>query len=234
MMNARELSEDLDRAEVYRYLGCVLGRVPEETVAAVERLLPELTAQATPRYACAEFALEREPEGIRLAGSALVLPGEDIAALLTGCDACLLMAATLGAAADRAIDAAQRRSITDGLVLDAIANTLIEACCDKLQEGRPTTMRYSPGYGDLPLALQPKLLAVLDAPRRIGLHCTGSHLLTPRKSVTAVMGLIGATGAIGAAGATGAADVTGAIDACARCASAGNCSLRKAGKRCGR
>jgi hypothetical protein len=47
--------------------------------------------------------------------------------------------------------------------------------------------RFSPGYGDFPLGLQPKLLGVLDAERRLGLTVTPAHLLLPRKSVTAVI-----------------------------------------------
>jgi hypothetical protein len=55
--------------------------------------------------------------------------------------------------------------------------------------GLTITRRFSPGYGDLPLDIQPALLAVLDAERRIGLTCTQSLILLPRKSVTALIGL---------------------------------------------
>ena len=37
---------------------------------------------------------------------------------------------------------------------------------------------------------QAAFLALLDAPRKIGLCATGSSILTPRKSVTAVMGVL--------------------------------------------
>ena len=55
--------------------------------------------------------------------------------------------------------------------------------------GLRTNFRFSPGFGDLPLAVQPAFLAALDAPRRIGLAATAGNLLVPTKSVTAVVGL---------------------------------------------
>ena len=80
--------------------------------------------------------------------------------------------------------------------------------------------RYSPGYGDLPLEVQGPLLELLDAPRRAGLCATQTHLLTPRKSVTAILG---------------AAD--GEIErtkrSCLGCPAQGSCQYRKAGGHCG-
>ena len=43
--------------------------------------------------------------------------------------------------------------------------------------------------GDLPLEEQGRLLALLDAPRRIGLTLTGGGMLVPVKSIVALAGL---------------------------------------------
>lgn len=51
------------------------------------------------------------------------------------------------------------------------------------------TFRFSPGYADFPLEVQPKLLELLDAPRRIGLTVSPGLLLVPTKSVTCVIGV---------------------------------------------
>ena len=82
------------------------------------------------------------------------------------------------------------------LLTDAMAGAAIEQICNDFQEelqGRfpnmQQTMRYSPGYGDLPLSLQKDLLATLEAGKRIGLSVTESNMLTPLKSVTAIIGL---------------------------------------------
>lgn len=50
------------------------------------------------------------------------------------------------------------------------------------------TMRYSPGYGDLELDIQPKLLKLLKEDK-LGIKTNSSHLLIPQKSITALIGL---------------------------------------------
>jgi hypothetical protein len=83
-------------------------------------------------------------------------------------------------------------------MLDAIGTAAVEAWCDILCEGfkkdieergesiRP---RFSPGYGDLALHAQRPLLGLLDAPRKAGITLTGALLMTPRKSVSAIVGV---------------------------------------------
>ena len=82
------------------------------------------------------------------------------------------------------------------------------------------TDRFSPGYGDLPLCIQPEVCAALDAGRRVGIHVSDSFLMNPMKSVTAVIGI---------ADRPQMARVRG----CAYCAMAASCRLRKGGKHCG-
>lgn len=48
--------------------------------------------------------------------------------------------------------------------------------------------RFSPGYGDFPLAAQRPLLDALDASRRAGISLTDTLLMTPSKSVSAIVG----------------------------------------------
>ena len=49
--------------------------------------------------------------------------------------------------------------------------------------------RFSPGYGDLGLEMQKDIFAVLDCPRKIGLSLNESLLMSPSKSVTAIIGI---------------------------------------------
>lgn len=49
--------------------------------------------------------------------------------------------------------------------------------------------RFSPGYGDFSILHQREFLGLLEAGKRIGLSMTESSMLTPTKSVTAVIGL---------------------------------------------
>ena len=81
------------------------------------------------------------------------------------------------------------------------------------------TGRYSPGYGDWPITVQPRIAALLDTPKRIGLYVTDTFLMLPRKSVTAVMGLSDVP-------------VTGKRAGCAHCALREKCEYRKRGVTC--
>ena len=107
------------------------------------------------------------------------------------------MAVTLGPEVDRRILLAQKQDMLDGMVLDACASVRADALCDEvegeifreLREGEHPTMRFSPGYGDAPLTASADLIALLDATRRIGLAMTRSYMMTPIKSVTALIGI---------------------------------------------
>ena len=117
---------------------------------------------------------------------------------LAGCDHVALMAATLGPGADRLIARAQVSDIGKAVMLQAAAAACIETFCDRIAEEiamhvRPEGLylrpRFSPGYGDFPLSMQRPLLDRLEAMKKIGVRLTDSMLMTPSKSVTAVIGL---------------------------------------------
>ena len=59
-----------------------------------------------------------------------------------------------------------------------------------LKYNKVLTSRYSPGYGDLPIAMQNEFLEILQAKKTIGLSVTSSNILIPRKSITAILGII--------------------------------------------
>lgn len=59
----------------------------------------------------------------------------------------------------------------------------------ELAPGESLVARYSPGYADFPLSAQRELLALLDAPRKVGVSLTDSLLMVPSKSVSAVIGV---------------------------------------------
>ena len=56
-------------------------------------------------------------------------------------------------------------------------------------EGLSLRPRFSPGYGDLPLEAQESVFKALDCHRKIGLALNDSLLMSPSKSVTAIVGL---------------------------------------------
>ena len=216
----------LNPDEVLRYMGCPPEKADGLLRGQVERCAQELLEVIRPRWSWRASALAFEAGGVRLE-SGLLLPGEDLSAHLTGCSRGAVFCATLGAEADALIRRTERLDMAKALTLDCCASAAVEEVCDQIERelqghfpGCSFPFRYSPGYGDLPLEVQGPLLDLLDAPRRVGLCATDSHLLTPRKSVTAILGI-----------ADGPIEQT--KRSCLGCPAQSGCQYRKAGGHCG-
>jgi len=108
---------------------------------------------------------------------------------LKGCKRCAVIAATLGPEVDMQIRAAQTLDLAAALELDKAANIKIERVMDELQQSLPgkKIRRYSPGFGDLGLEVQKDMLTLAGVKGFISV--SGSFMLEPQKSVTALVGL---------------------------------------------
>ena len=215
---------DID--EALRYLGAG-SHPPEELRRQAAAAAAELAAQVQPRYTYKLFPLVREESGFRLDGTDLLLSGQTAQRMLAQCGQAVLLACTLGTKLDDMIRSAQARDMARAVILDACGSALVEQGCDEAERdiaarfpGLYLTDRFSPGYGDLPLSLQPAICGLLDAERRVGIHVTSSFLMNPSKSVTAVIGLSDKP-------------QMARIRGCAWCAMWDTCTLRKGGKSCG-
>ena len=213
------------RESIFRYLGCG-NRPTQEVEALCDALLPEFLAALDCRACFQEAAVTVEGNLVTLSGLAPIRSAA-LARNLAGCTRAILFAATIGSAADRLRMQTQVRSPARAVVLDAMGTAAIEALCDSLcadwrRQAAPQQLRprFSPGYGDLPLSLQKDLCAALDAQRRLGIYVNESMLMTPQKSVTALIGL-------------SSAPQMARIRGCGYCSMGEHCPLRKGGKHCG-
>ncbi len=109
---------------------------------------------------------------------------------ITGCNSAYVLAATIGHDVDRVLRNAAVVSTAKYFVLDAVASSAVEALCDYIQDNlhEPTKARFAPGYGDFPLEMQGKLLEFLEA-YKIGISINDSFMMTPMKTITAIMGI---------------------------------------------
>ena len=182
---------DISRREALRYLGYRSLEAGDGVLARLAVLEEQLRGQMICRACFAQYPLLREGE--RLCFGGLSTESRDLAHNLAGCDGVILFAATLGAGVDRLIARNGRISAADGVMTDALASAAVEGFCDAVEAfaagGQPHRPRFSPGYGDLPLAFQKNLLGATDASRKIGLTLTESLMMAPTKSVTAIIGL---------------------------------------------
>ena len=107
---------------------------------------------------------------------------------LEGCNKAVIFAATVGIGIDRLIARYASISPTKSLLFGAIGAERIEALCEIFNKEYGGA-RFSPGYGDLPLEFQKEIFRALDCPRKIGLSLNESMLMSPSKSVTAIIGV---------------------------------------------
>lgn len=212
--------ESIDIRQAARYFGA-RGEADSATLTLLEKCAAPLLAAATPRAVW----LEADVESLTQAG---ILKGEDIFRHLEGCSEALLLAVTVGPGVDGQIRRAGVSDIAAGVASDAIGSVLAEQAADAAEaelrqwaaeQDKYLTGRFSPGYGDWPIGVQPLVAAALDTARRAGLCVTENDLMTPRKSVTALLGLSDHP-------------VKGRLAGCGHCVLNTRCEYRKRGKTC--
>ena len=122
-----------------------------------------------------------------------MIESKNLSDLLCTCDKAILLAVTAGIDVDRLITRLEATSKADAFFTDSIASAAIESFCDLINEkickGLNCTKRFSPGYGDLPLDFQKALLDRLNSPSSVGISLNSSLLMSPMKSITAIIGI---------------------------------------------
>lgn len=112
---------------------------------------------------------------------------------LQGCKEVFIFAATLGHGVDRLLNRLSLVSPGKYFISDALASSMAESAAnlaDKLVKGSVSCRpRFSPGFGDLSLDVQPKILNLLNAQKLLGITTNKAHMMSPGKSVTAIMGI---------------------------------------------
>ena len=184
----------VDLREMLRYAAC---RAPDEqTLALARHCAAEGEKVLRPALCWLEVPLTVREDEVDLAFARF--RSQKLADALRGCDRAVVFAATVGLELDRLIARYGRISPARGLMMQALGAERIEALCDAFcawlaEESAPLTLRqrFSPGYGDLPLTAQRAMFDALQCHRRIGLYLNESLLMSPTKSVTAIVGVGG-------------------------------------------
>lgn len=208
----------IDRSEALRYMGyrgSMSRPVAEHLDECEKRVLEALQPMAVYQY----FPLAEL--------DCSLLKGEDINAQLYGCTGAVLMAATVGAKIDALIRTLQVEDMAKAVIADALSGAAVEQVCAEAEKhicsalsGRYLTWRFSPGYGDYSLEASVRLIKMLEADKKIGVCVSESLMLTPVKSVTAVIGV-------------SEDQLPKKRRGCAVCSMRESCDFRKRGSHCG-
>lgn len=185
---------EFDRTEIYRYAG--IRRGGDEFSELLRECINEAKEKLIYKVCFCEFPIKIRDDGIDLGFTSV--RSADLSGHLAGADRALIFAATVGIELDRAIARYSRTSVSKALFFEAIGNERIEALCDAFckemsveaaARGSVLSRRFSPGYGDLPLKVQRDIFRALDCPKKIGLSLNESLLMSPSKSVSAIIGI---------------------------------------------
>lgn len=178
----------LDKREVWARLGGI-GAVSEEDIAAA---FSEISSVATPAISSVDMRILVN-NGECVSAEGLMVSGRDFAKTVSDCRTLGVLMVTLGAGVDRLILKKSAISLSEAFIYDAIASAMAESLADlaeaTLVASREHTGRFSPGYGDMPLGMQSDIIRLLDGGRRMGVTLSESGLMSPKKSVTALIGI---------------------------------------------
>lgn len=188
---------EINRREIRRYLGYGRQEADEKVSELIEECVEELEAAASPKsiYRVYPFMFMSEEE---LDFTVFRTKSRSLSRNLKDCEQVILFAATLGAEVDSLIRKYTKLQMSKAVTMQAAATAMIESYCDEVntelkesfeKKGLYLRPRFSPGYGDFPLECQRDITSVLETAKRIGIMLTDSLLMTPSKSVTAVMGV---------------------------------------------
>ncbi|MGC4019508.1 MAG: vitamin B12 dependent-methionine synthase activation domain-containing protein [Muricomes sp.] len=182
--------------EAIRYLGYGKHAVDEHTLAMVSDSFENLKAAAGRKSIYRIFELKQVADDRFMIGNAEI-QSRNLGRNLRGCSKIVLFGATLGTGVDRLITRTSLTDMAKAVVIQACAAAMLEEYCDECQgnigrelekEGLYLRPRFSPGYGDFDIRYQDVLMKMLDCAKTIGLTMTDSYMMTPTKSVTAVIG----------------------------------------------
>lgn len=185
-------SLDFSEKEALRYLGFGVA-ADGETVRALNEVRKEAEKVLSSAVRYTETELVRDGETLRL--SSVETASEGLKRNLNGCDRAVLFCATVGIGIDRLLTKYGKTHSFKCALLQAVGAVYAESLCDRFCEdlqkkyaGKFLRPRFSPGYGDFPLSVQRDFFRLLS-PEKIGVTLNESLIMSPSKSVTAVVGM---------------------------------------------
>lgn len=179
-------SPQINKKEILRYAGA--GENSSEIDKAIDECIEEISEKLVYKVCFCELPIE----------DFVVYESRDLGKNLEDCSSVVIFCATVGMEIDRLIARYSSISPLKALLFQAIGAERIESLCNlfnneiteqKKAVGRTTRPRFSAGYGDFLLDAQKDIFKILEPSKRIGVSLNESLLMSPSKSVTAIIGI---------------------------------------------
>jgi len=151
-----------------------------------------------PRGAYIMRKIKKKGDIITFYNTPLKIKSKNIEKLLSDAVFTVFIGVTIGKKLEEAVDKFARNNQQEvSVILDTVGSEAAESLAELLnnyieiwarQNKFSITMRYSPGYGDLPVSFQKSMEKELELDK-IGVQVTEKFMLLPQKSITALIGI---------------------------------------------
>ena len=198
MLTGKNLDLQINIREVYRYLGYKEREPEPEIKEKIAACIDDVISASELRGLYEKFPLEFSNEEGEFQIGGIHVSSKNLWKNLWGCSYVYLLGATIGIGVDRLITRASVSDITKATIYQAVGAAYIEDYVDSIneeirqiacREGMVLKPRFSPGYGDLTLEYQKDIFRLLNLSKHVGISLSESMLMSPSKSVTAIIGV---------------------------------------------
>lgn len=190
---------DFNLRDVYRLLGYrSKNRPPKRVRHCVNAIVEKSLSFIKPKILLTGKNIIKVEDSMLLLSDNITFKSTKLAHVLSRCGKVVLFLCTIGKGFDAEMKRLMRQNrLKEAYILDAVGSVAVEKSVNIMQGrmdrgllrfNRRTTMRFSPGYCDWRLEEQRVLFSLLDN-NMIDVELTSGCLMSPRKSVSGVMGV---------------------------------------------
>jgi len=194
----RDIEIEVDKSEICQRLDYEKGQSPRpRTSSLIDSQLEESNVLVEPQV-CYTIKTIKDVNGSTLSVGDLVFTSRRISPMFSGCTQAAIFVATVGKRLEKKVARLMKTGLTlEALVVDSLGSVAVEKVADWFEsevrgiaaaKGNKAGRRYSPGYCDWDITQQKELFRFLDG-ESIGVNLTGTCLMTPRKSISGIIGI---------------------------------------------
>ena len=180
----------VNKKEIMRYAG--VGKLTQDMDTLILECLDEALGKLT--YNVCYRKLPVRTDGKVVDFGFAKTESKHLSKTLSGYSEAVVFAASVGVEIDRLIKKYSLIEPSKSVIFQAIGAERAESLCDMFCHDikslyKDAGPRFSPGYGDFSLSFQRDIFRVLDCQKYIGVSLGDNLLMSPSKSVTAIMGI---------------------------------------------
>jgi hypothetical protein len=192
---------DIREKKVERFLLQRKGRksiTSQRTKTLLRKAINDCKSLIKPSVLYKEKPIREVAKGSIMLEGGVTLDGSKLSGAMRKCKSTTIFLVTIGNVLDKKIDSLMRKKrMMKAYLYDAIGSVAAEQTVEMFQNmfdsrlkenGKSTTLRFSPGYCDWRLEEQKKLFQLIDN-HAIGVELRPNCLMSPRKSISGIFGV---------------------------------------------